>query len=134
MVYELSLTRNPISIGPPAAASAPNNSEAAAHGAVISFLGVVRGSENGSRIGGLEYSAFEDMARHQFIKLFDQASRQWPIHSIRLIHRLGPVRAGDTSLWVEVTTAHRGEAFAACQWIIDQMKQVVPIWKKAIPE
>ena len=55
----------------------------------------------------------------------------WPqVGSVRLVHRLGFVAAGEASLWVEVAAPHRGEAFAACQWLIDRMKQVVPIWKR----
>ena len=57
---------------------------------------------------------------------------RWPVESVRLVHRLGPVLAGEASLWVEVVAPHRGEAFAACQWLIDEMKRVVPIWKRTI--
>lgn len=111
----------------------PADKGACANGAVITFLGIVRGIENGEPISGLEYSAFEDMARHQFEILFGTTSERWPITSIRLIHRLGWVPAGETSLWVEIAAPHRTEAFAACQWLIDQMKLVVPIWKKPVP-
>ena len=99
-------------------------------GAVVYFLGFVRDTENGSPISALEYESFQRMAEHQFHLLFDQAEKRWPIESIRLVHRLGLVKANEPSLWVEVVAPHRGEAFAACQWLIDQMKQVVPIWKK----
>jgi molybdopterin synthase catalytic subunit len=99
-------------------------------GAVIVFLGVVRGTEEGARIQGLDYEASSKMAQHQFGLIFDRVEKQWPVESIRLIHRIGPVPAGEASLWVEVAAPHRGEAFAACQWLIDEMKRVVPIWKK----
>jgi len=102
-----------------------------AFGAVVRFHGVVRGIEAGVPIPGLRYEAFEAMATHQFHKLFDEMSARWPeLGSVRLVHRLGDVAAGETSLWVEVTAPHRREAFAACQWLIDSMKQVVPIWKR----
>ncbi|MCW5557340.1 MAG: molybdenum cofactor biosynthesis protein MoaE, partial [Verrucomicrobiae bacterium] len=102
-----------------------------AWGAVIRFSGVVRGVEAGAAIPGIRYEAFEAMAVHQFHKLFDEMSARWPeIGSVRLVHRLGDVAAGEASLWVEVAAPHRGEAFAACQWLIDGMKQVVPIWKR----
>ena len=65
--------------------------------------------------------------------LFDEIEKRWPIESIRVVHRLGLVPVNEPSLWVEVIAPHRGEAFAACQWLIDQMKQVVPIWKKPQP-
>jgi molybdopterin synthase catalytic subunit len=99
-------------------------------GAVVSFLGFVRSKEQDSDITALEYETFEKMAEHQFHLLFDEAEKRWPIESVRLVHRLGVVEVNEPSLWVEVVAPHRGEAFAACQWLIDQMKQVVPIWKK----
>ena len=100
-------------------------------GAVIRFSGVVRGEENGVPIRGIEYEAFVPMVERQFGLLFDEVETRWPqVGSVRLVHRLGFVAAGEASLWVEVTAPHRGEAFTACQWLIDRMKQVVPIWKR----
>ena len=101
-------------------------------GAVINFLGVVRGSEEGKPISAIEYEAFEKMVRHQFALLFDEMAKRWPIESVRLVHRVGMVRVNEPSLWVEIVAPHRGEAFAACQWLIDEMKRVVPIWKKPV--
>jgi molybdopterin synthase catalytic subunit len=101
-------------------------------GAIIYFLGVVRDSEAGAPIRALEYESFRAMAEHQFHLLFDQIEKRWPVESVRVVHRLGEVRAGEPSLWVEVIAPHRGEAFAACQWLIDEMKRVVPIWKKPL--
>jgi len=101
-------------------------------GAVIYFLGIVRGEEEGSLIRAIEYEAFQSMAEHQFNLLFDQMEKRWPIQSVRLIHRVGMVKVSEPSLWVEVIAPHRGEAFAACQWLIDEMKRVVPIWKKPL--
>ena len=105
----------------------------ACHGALVHFMGVVRGTEEGSPIWGLDYSSFERMARRQLELLVDAAGRRWPLASVRIHHRLGRVRAGEPSLWVEVAAPHRSEAFAACQWIIDEMKRVVPIWKRVVP-
>jgi molybdopterin synthase catalytic subunit len=103
-------------------------------GAVVYFAGVVRAAEAGAPIAALEYEAFERMAEHQFGLLFDELEKRWPIESVRLVHRLGVVPAEATSLWVEIVAPHRGEAFAACQWLIDEMKRVAPIWKKPLPE
>jgi molybdopterin synthase catalytic subunit len=103
-----------------------------AAGAVVNFLGVVRGLENAQAIRSLEYEAFARMVEHQFELLFDRMAERWPIHSVRLVHRIGVVPVGEPSLWVEVIAAHRGEAFAACQFLIDEMKRVVPIWKKPL--
>jgi len=67
-----------------------------------------------------------------FHLLFDTMEKRWPIESIRLVHRVGLVKVTEPSLWVEAIAPHRGEAFAACQWLIDEMKRVVPIWKKPV--
>jgi len=100
-------------------------------GAVATFLGVVRREEEGASIQALEYETFQKMAEHQFQQLFDQLEIRWPVESVRLVHRVGIVKVNEPSLWVEVVAPHRGEAFAACQWLIDEMKRLVPIWKKA---
>ena len=101
-------------------------------GAVIYFLGVVRGSESNETISSIEYEAFHKMADHQFHLLFNEMETRWPIESVRLVHRLGKVKVGEPSLWVEIIAPHRAEAFSACQWLIDEMKRIVPIWKKPI--
>lgn len=101
-------------------------------GAAIYFSGVVRGTEDDDSISAIEYEGFEKMIRHQFNLIFDQVEAQWPIESIRLIHRLGVVKVNEASLWVELIAPHRGESFAACQFVIEEMKKVVPIWKKPI--
>lgn len=101
-------------------------------GAAVYFAGVVRGSEEGAAITAIDYEAFREMAGHQFHKLFDEMEKRWPVESVRLVHRIGVVKVNEPSLWVEVVAPHRGEAFAACQWLIDEMKKVVPIWKKPV--
>jgi molybdopterin synthase catalytic subunit len=102
-------------------------------GAVVYFLGVVRGTEAGQVINAIEYEAFERMAQHQFNLLFDEIEKRWPIESVRLVHRVGTVKVNEPSLWVEIIAPHRGEALASCQWLIDEMKRIVPIWKKPLP-
>lgn len=102
-------------------------------GAVLVFVGRVRGQESGHEIAALEYECFQPMAERQFHLLFDQIAERWPIESIRLVHRIGRVPVNEASLWVELVAPHRGEAFAACQWLIDEMKRIVPIWKKSVP-
>jgi len=105
-------------------------SMSSAMGAVVYFAGVVRGTEEGAPIDAIDYEAFHRMAEHQFNLLFDEMEKRWPIESVRLVHRIGVVKVNEPSLWVEVIAPHRGEAFAACQWLIDEMKRLVPIWKK----
>lgn len=124
----LQITPDPIN----EATLAAQRTLSAGMGAVVNFLGVVRGSEAGQAISAIEYEAFEKMVTHQFNLLFDEMEKRWPIESVRLVHRLGVVKVNEPSLWVEVVAPHRGEAFAACQWLIDEMKRVVPIWKKPV--
>lgn len=131
MTRQLTITTGPIN---EAALLAARKMSAGA-GAAICFLGVVRGEEQGGTIAAIEYEAFQKMAEHQFNLLFDGMAKRWPmVESVRLVHRLGVVKVNELSLWVEVVAPHRGEAFAACQWMIDEMKRVVPIWKKPVGE
>ena len=129
MTRQLTLTTGPID----EAQLLRGRAVSAGMGAVVHFLGVVRGTEEGRPIDAIEYEAFQKMAEHQFNLLFDEMETRWPVESVRLVHRVGVVRVNEPSLWVEVTAPHRGEAFAACQWLIDEMKRVVPIWKKPLP-
>jgi molybdopterin synthase catalytic subunit len=99
-------------------------------GAVVAFTGTVRGSEAGEEISGIDYEAFEKMAFHQFNLLLDEMVKRWPVKSVRVVHRAGKVGAGEPSVWIEVMTPHRVEAFEASQWFLSEMKRVVPIWKK----
>ena len=130
MKKQLNITTEPIN----EAALVSRRELSVGMGAVVNFLGVVRGSEDGKTISAIEYEAFEKMVAHQFNRLFDEIEKRWPVESVRLVHRIGLVKVNESSLWVEVLAPHRGEAFAACQWLIDEMKRVVPIWKKPVPE
>ncbi|MEW6303028.1 MAG: molybdenum cofactor biosynthesis protein MoaE [Verrucomicrobiota bacterium] len=103
-------------------------------GAAIYFAGVVRNHEGNDTIDAIDYESFREMAEHQFHKIFDHVERNWPVESVRLVHRLGVVKVNEPSLWVEVVAPHRGEAFTACQYLIDEMKRLVPIWKKPLPK
>src|SRR4051812_34262728 len=128
MKRELTLTNEAID----EAALVAARTMSAGMGAAVYFAGVVRAAEEGQTISAIEYEAFEKMVRHQFEIIFSQIERRWPIESVRLVHRIGVVRVNEPSLWVEVIGPHRGEAFAACQYLIDEMKRVVPIWKKPL--
>lgn len=129
MFTELNITADPINEAKLAAARSLGGDV----GAIVTFQGIVRDSEDGKRISGIEYEAFIEMARHQFALIFAEAEARWPIDAVHLVHRIGFVPINEPSLWVEVRSAHRGEAFAACQYIIDEMKKRVPIWKKPEP-
>jgi molybdopterin synthase catalytic subunit len=125
---QLTITTDPIDEG----ALQAGRTMSGAMGAAVYFLGVVRGEEEGRTIAAIEYEAFQKMVEHQFQLLFDEMEKRWPVESVRLVHRIGVVKVNEVSLWVEVIAPHRGEAFAACQWLIDEMKRVVPIWKKPL--
>ncbi len=99
-------------------------------GGVVVFWGIVRDREDGQPIRALEYTAYREMAEHQFRKLIEETKSRWLLKRIRVVHRLGVVPVGEASLLVRAEAAHRGEAFAAAQFIIDELKEKVPIWKK----
>jgi molybdopterin synthase catalytic subunit len=124
MKTQLTLSPEPITEVPPTISDGM--------GAVVVFHGVVRGTEDGESIAAIHYEANEAMARHQFELIFTAIENQWPVESIRLVHRVGEVAVNEASLRVEVIAPHRAEAFAACQFLIDEMKAKVPIWKRAV--
>ena len=101
-------------------------------GATLIFHGVVRAQEGEATIAAIDYEAFDDMACHQFELIFEEIDRQWPIESVRVVHRVGVVPVNEPSLWVELIAPHRAEAFEACQFLINEMKQRVPIWKRPV--
>ena len=98
-------------------------------GAVVSFLGVVRGEEQGQPIRSLFYEAYRPMAENQIREILTGLSRQFPCTSVEVSHRLGSVPVGETSLWVRVCAPHRAEAFQLLTTFLDRLKQDVPIWK-----
>lgn len=121
------LTRDPID------ASAWHKPAVEAHdGASVEFLGIVRGHEDGRPIECLEYEAYEPMAEQLIVRLIADANARWPLHQVEVRHRLGRVAVGEVAALVGVRSAHREEAFAACRFLIDAIKQDVPIWKSAI--
>jgi len=99
-------------------------------GAVVLFLGTVREMTNGRQTVALDYEAFSQMAEAQLEELLAEARRQWPIVNAGIIHRLGHLELGDISVAVAVSTPHRQQAFEAGKFLIDRLKEVVPIWKK----
>jgi molybdopterin synthase catalytic subunit len=99
-------------------------------GAVVDFWGVVRELEDGREIEGIEYEANTIMAKHQLEKIAKRAASDFAVNLIVIHHRIGFVRTSESSLWMRVAGRHRAEAFAASQWIVDELKKTVPIWKK----
>lgn len=103
-------------------------------GAVVLFLGTVRDNSRGRHVTRLEYEAYPAMARKAMHKVAEEAQRQWPLLAIAIVHRLGPLKVGETSVAIAVSAGHRRQAFEAGQFAIDTLKQTVPIWKKEIWE
>jgi molybdopterin synthase catalytic subunit/molybdopterin converting factor small subunit len=99
-------------------------------GAVVVFDGIVRNNTRGRRTLYLFYEAYAEMAMAQMRDLARQATERFPIREVSIVHRLGRLEVGETSVLIAVASAHRGAAFDACRWIIDTLKQTVPIWKK----
>jgi MoaE-MoaD fusion protein len=99
-------------------------------GAVVVFDGIVRNNTRGHRTLYLDYEAYEEMALKQMQALAEQALSQFAVRHVTIVHRLGHLEIGETSVLIIVASAHRGAAFDACRWIIDTLKQTVPIWKK----
>lgn len=103
-------------------------------GAVLVFQGVARNHSEGRRVRALEYDAYPEMAERKLREVIDEVRRRWPVTGIGLLHRIGRLAIGEASLLVAVSAAHRREAFEACQYAVDRVKQIVPIWKKEIWE
>ena len=99
-------------------------------GAVVVFEGIVRNHTRDRRTLFLEYEAYEEMAKKQLQLLVAQAGSQFSIREATIIHRLGRLEIGETSVLIVVASAHRAAAFEACRWLIDTLKRTVPIWKK----
>ncbi|MEE8581526.1 MAG: molybdenum cofactor biosynthesis protein MoaE [Myxococcota bacterium] len=101
-------------------------------GAVVSFCGVVRDHARGRAIKHLEYEAYPEMAEREMQKIADRAAERWPGCRVAIAHRIGQLEIGDLAVVVAAAAPHRGEAFDACRFAIDTLKQTVPIWKKEV--
>ncbi|MCS6885415.1 MAG: molybdenum cofactor biosynthesis protein MoaE [Acidobacteriota bacterium] len=99
-------------------------------GAVVTFEGVTRNHNRGKQVLYLEYEAYEAMAPKVMRQIADEARKRWQIDAVGIVHRLGRVDIGQTSVAIVVTSVHRAPAFEACRFLIDRLKQIVPIWKR----
>ncbi|MGD9633550.1 MAG: molybdenum cofactor biosynthesis protein MoaE [Pirellulales bacterium] len=99
-------------------------------GAVLLFLGTTRELTGGRRTVALDYEAYDEMAGRKLAELEAEARRRWPLIECSIVHRLGRVPLAEASVAIVVSTPHRADAFAAGQWLIDTLKQDVPIWKQ----
>jgi MoaE-MoaD fusion protein len=99
-------------------------------GAALLFEGVVRNNTRGRKTLYLDYEAYESMALNEMEKLAQAALERFKVRDVCLVHRLGRLQIGETSVLIGVASAHRAAAFEACRWLIDTLKKTVPIWKK----
>jgi molybdopterin synthase catalytic subunit len=99
-------------------------------GAVVVFDGIVRDNTRGRKTLYLDYEAYEEMAEKQIRELAHEAVARFGVRQVTMVHRLGRLDVGETSVLIVVASAHRAQAFDACRWLIDTLKQTVPIWKK----
>ncbi len=100
------------------------------HGAVVTFVGTVRPENHGRRVTALEYEAYEPLAIRSFERILEEAARCWPTVRLAVHHRTGRLAIGDASVVIAAASPHRGEAFAACRYAIERVKQIAPVWKK----
>lgn len=99
-------------------------------GGVVVFDGIVRDNSRGRRTLYLDYEAYEEMALRQMRQLAVQARERFGVRGVTIVHRLGRLQIGETSVLIVVASGHRAEAFEACRWLIDTLKKQVPVWKK----
>ena len=99
-------------------------------GAVVLFLGTVREITDGRKTVALDYQAYPEMAEAKLQELVAEIGDRWPVERVGVIHRLGHLELGEISVAIAVSSPHRQDAFAAGQYLIDRLKEVVPIWKK----
>lgn len=119
------LTNEPIDL-----AAVLQSVQSPAAGAIVLFLGSTREMTDGRRTRWLHYEAYAPLAEKLLAELASQARQRWPLVALSIVHRLGRVEIGEASVAIAVSSAHRQAAFEAGQWLIDRLKESVPIWKE----
>jgi molybdopterin synthase catalytic subunit len=99
-------------------------------GAVATFVGLVRDHNVGRRVQYLEYECYEPLAIKAFERIAAEASQEWPDAALAIAHRVGRLEIGEASVVIAAASPHRADAFAACRYAIERIKQIVPIWKR----
>jgi molybdopterin synthase catalytic subunit len=103
-------------------------------GAIVTFSGIVRGTNQGKKVLFLEYEAYPEMATRMMERIGKEIEDTWGLSAIRIQHRVGRLNVGETSVVIVVAAPHRDDAFAACHYAINRLKRIVPIWKKEVFE
>ncbi|HJO39831.1 MAG: molybdenum cofactor biosynthesis protein MoaE [Vicinamibacterales bacterium] len=112
------------------AVSPAAEADAEGTGAIASFLGLVREHNLGRRVVKLEYEAYEPLAVRAFERIADEIAERWPAAQVAVHHRVGVLAVGEASVAITAASPHRADAFAACRYLIERIKQIAPIWKR----
>lgn len=123
---EIRIQREPIDVAAEYAAAAST-----ASGGRCLFTGCVRPEENGRAIDHLDYEHYPGMAERELTRLAEEACDRWGLNALRVVHRVGPIAAGEESVLIVAASGHRAEAFEACRFMIEELKKKAPIWKAA---
>jgi molybdopterin synthase catalytic subunit len=114
-----------------AAVTVESGDERAGHdGAIVTFLGLVRNHNQGRRVQYLDYEAYPSLALKAFARISGEACGRWPTVRIAVHHRTGRLEVGEASVAIAAASPHRGDAYAACRYVIERVKQIAPIWKR----
>ena len=119
-----------ITTDPLDAESVTNLVKSTSNGSVVTFEGTTRDETSGRKVVRLEYEAYPEMAEKTFQQIFDEVLGQWGLNHVAVAHRIGRLELGETSLLVAVAAPHRAEAFAITMYVVERIKEIVPIWKK----
>ncbi len=111
-----------------------NKVKKSAYGAVATFIGTVRDNSEGKQVLYLEYETYPDMAKKKLTEIAIEIQARWDSIDVAIVHRVGRLEIGETAVVIAIGSAHRLEAFQACQYAIDRIKEIVPIWKKEFYE
>ncbi len=125
----LRLTPDPLNVDA-LVTSVTEDGPAGAYGALVTFTGTVRREHQGRRVVRLEYESYEPLALKALAQVADEAAGHWPAARLAVHHRLGVLGLGETSIVIVAAAPHRAEAFQACRYAIERIKQIVPIWKR----
>src|SRR4249920_1715274 len=103
-------------------------------GAIATFIGTTRNNNEGRNVIALDYEAYPEMAEKELRRIGEEAAKRWQICKMAIVHRVGPVQITQASVIIAVSSAHRDAAFAASRFAIEEIKRIVPIWKKEVFE
>ncbi len=125
----VAVTQDPVDLAALIRLVESSDPRAGANGAIVSFVGTVRSSNAGREVIRLEYEAYDAMALRVFERIVEEARSQWPSARVGLVHRVGTLALGEASIAIVAAAPHRAEAFAACRYTIERVKQIAPVWK-----